>query len=215
MSEATPVKRKRGEHSSSAINRQRILDAALQVAHEYGYQGTTIPRVSRKANLPSGSVYWHFENKDMLFASLIEQSREWLVEFNTGRRPRPGESARDHLTRIYLNVDDSQSIAARDFWRMGVIFSVDQSVREQISREKFLDLRQYLKEEYTNWYRQTLPAELQEKAPHRAEQMAKFNMICVDGNLILGAVGDKLDGYLRMTGLSLISLAEAPPDVLP
>ncbi|WP_206599097.1 TetR/AcrR family transcriptional regulator [Sphingomonas turrisvirgatae] len=68
MSETEKPQRRREEHRSTAANRQRILDATLEVAHEFGYQGTTIPRVSRKANLPTGSVYWHFDSKDALFA---------------------------------------------------------------------------------------------------------------------------------------------------
>jgi len=70
--EAKKRDRPRGEHRTSAANRQKILEATLQVAQEFGYQGTTIPRVSLKAQLPTGSVYWHFESKDMLFASLME-----------------------------------------------------------------------------------------------------------------------------------------------
>lgn len=206
--------RPRGEHRTSAANRQKILEATLQVAQEYGYQGTTIPRVSRQAQLPSGSVYWHFESKDILFASLMEQSQEWLAGFHRKRRPLPGETTRQHLERIYCNAPDSEALITQDFWRLGVILSVDQSVREQVSRQRFLDLRKAVLEEYTYWYRQTLPAELQERCPDRAYKLGKFTLICTDGNLIMNASGDSLPGYLRMAGISLISLAEAPPDAL-
>ncbi len=206
--------RPRGEHRTSAANRQKILEATLQVAQEYGYQGTTIPRVSRQAQLPSGSVYWHFESKDILFASLMEQSQEWLAGFHRKRRPLPGETTRQHLERIYCNAPDSEALITQDFWRLGVILSVDQSVREQVSRQRFLDLRKAVVEEYTYWYRQTLPAELQERCPDRAYKLGKFTLICADGNLIMNASGDSLPGYLRMAGISLISLAEAPPDAL-
>lgn len=203
--------RARGEHRTSAANRQKILEATLQVAQEYGYQGTTIPRVSLKAQLPTGSVYWHFESKDMLFASLLEQGREWLDAFHRKRRPLPGETTRQHLERIYCQAPDSEALATEDFWRLGVILSVDQSVREQVSRQRFLDLRAAVLEEYTSWYRQTLPAEVQQRCPNRAAKLGKFTQICTDGNLMMNASGANLPGYLRMAGLSLISLAEAPP----
>lgn len=207
--------RARGEHRSSAINRQRILDATLEVAREYGYQGTTIPRVSLRANLPSGSVYWHFESKDILFASLMDQSYQWLVAFHEKRRPLPGETARQHLERIYCNASPNEALITQDFWRLGVILSVDQSVREQVSRQRFLDLRKAVLEEYASWYRQTLSAEIQERCPDRASKLAKFTLICADGNLIMNASGESLQDYLRMAGLSLISLAEADPVTLP
>jgi len=215
MTEAVKEKRRRGEHSSTAANRQKILDATLKVAHEYGYQGTTIPRVSRRANLPTGSVYWHFESKDMLFASLMDQSMEWLQDFNANRRPREGESTREHLMRIYTNQAAPNAVGARDFWRLGIILSMEQSVREQVSRQRFLDLRAGVLEEYTSWFAQTLPAELQAQCPNRAADLAKFQLACVDGNFILTASGDSMPAFPTMAALSLISLAEAPPSVLP
>ena len=207
--------RPRGEHRSSPANRQRILDATLEVAKEYGYQGTTIPRVSQRANLPTGSVYWHFESKDILFASLMDQSRKWLDTFHQKRRPQPGETTRQHIERIYCSAPATEPLAAQDFWRLGIILSVDQSVREQISRERFLDLRKAVVEEYASWYRMTLTPEIQQACPDRVEKLAKFTLICADGNLIMNASGDSLPDYLRMAGISLISLAEADPEVFP
>ena len=214
-SEKTSRVRPRGEHRSSPANRQRILDATLEVAKEFGYQGTTIPRVSQRAELPTGSVYWHFESKDILFASLMDQSRQWLDAFHQKRRPLPGETTRQHIERIYCNVPEFEPLATQDFWRLGMILSVDQSVREQISRQRFLDLRKAVVEEYASWYRATLPADIQEKCPGRVEKLAKFTLICADGNLIMNASGDSLPDYLRMAGISLISLAEADPELFP
>jgi AcrR family transcriptional regulator len=204
-------KRRPGEHRSTAANRQKILDATLEVAQEYGYQGTTIPRVSTKANLPTGSVYWHFESKDILFATLMDQSRAWLNELHRKRRPLPGETTRQHLERIYCNPKVTEELPAHDFWRLGVILSIDKSVPEQISRQRFLDLRRDVIEEYTSWYRATLPESIQEQCPDRAYKLGKFTLICADGNLIMNASGDSLPEYLRMAGLSLIRLAEADP----
>jgi AcrR family transcriptional regulator len=205
--------RARGEHRSSAANRQRILDATLHVAREFGYLGTTIPRVSLRAKLPTGSVYWHFESKDILFASLMDQSREWVEAFHQKRRPLPGETTRQHLERIYCNAPESEALITQDFWRLGVILSVDQSVREQVSRQRFLDLRKAVVDEYASWYRQTLPASIQAQCPDRAYKLAKFTLICADGNLIMNASGESLRDYLLMAGLSLIGLAEADPAV--
>jgi AcrR family transcriptional regulator len=215
MARAAGEERRRGEHRSSAANRQRILDATLKVAEKYGYQGTTIPRVSLMAKLPTGSVYWHFESKDMLFAALMDQSREWLGEFHARRRPLPGETARQHLERIYCRAENSEAIPAHDFWRLGVILSIDQSVREQVSRQRFLDLRAAVTDEYTSWYKQTLPKDLQDQCPNRAYQLSKYTLILADGNLIMNASGEVLSEYLLMAGLSLIRLAEASPEELP
>ena len=215
MAKADGRERRRGEHRSTAVNRQKILDATFKVAEKYGYQGTTIPRVSLKANLPTGSVYWHFESKDMLFAALMEQSSTWLADFHACRRPLPGETTRQHIGRIYCDADDSTAIPAHDFWRLGVILSIDQSVREQVSRQRFLDLRKAVIEEYASWFQQTLPADIQKKCPDRAAKLAKFTLVMADGNLVMNASGETLRDYLRMAGLSLIKLAEADPEEFP
>ena len=55
-------------------SRQRILDAATEVATERGYEGTTISLVSKKSGLPPTSIYWHFADKDDLIAAVIERS---------------------------------------------------------------------------------------------------------------------------------------------
>lgn len=56
-----------------------------------------------------------------------------------------------------------------------------------------------------------MPKDIQEKCPDRALKLGKFTLICADGNLIMNASGGSLPEYLKMAGLSLISLAEAEP----
>ena len=61
-------------------SRQRILDAATELATERGYEGTTISLVSKKSGLPPTSIYWHFTDKDDLIAAVIERSfLRWMA----------------------------------------------------------------------------------------------------------------------------------------
>ena len=80
-------------------SRQRILDAATEVATERGYEGTTISLVSKKSGLPPTSIYWHFADKDDLIAAVIERSfQRWLaaLELPSGQRgPRAGDRVGD------------------------------------------------------------------------------------------------------------------------
>ena len=62
-------KRAHGDES-----RQRILDAAAQIAGERGYDGTSVALVSERSGLPASSIYWHFESKDELIAAVIERT---------------------------------------------------------------------------------------------------------------------------------------------
>src|SRR5712692_5586943 len=69
-------KRKRANGEAS---RERILDAAAEIASERGYEGASIALVSERSGLPASSIYWHFEDKDKLIAAVIERSyNRWL-----------------------------------------------------------------------------------------------------------------------------------------
>ena len=72
---AEPRKRR----ANGEASRQRILDAAAEIAGERGYEGTSIDLVSERSGLPASSIYWHFTDKDALIAAVIERSyEEWL-----------------------------------------------------------------------------------------------------------------------------------------
>ncbi len=47
--------------------RQRIVDAAIKVFSELGYQRATVQDVVRESGLSVGAVYTHFKNKEELF----------------------------------------------------------------------------------------------------------------------------------------------------
>lgn len=62
------------------LSRERILEAAIDVVGEQGFRSTTVDSVCRRAGVPKTSIYWHFGNKDGLFAALIERiASEWTA----------------------------------------------------------------------------------------------------------------------------------------
>ncbi len=69
--EATPTRQR---YADDELSRNRILDAAAEIAAERGYEGTSIAAVSAKCGLPASSIYEHFKNKDDLIAAAIEHS---------------------------------------------------------------------------------------------------------------------------------------------
>ena len=73
------VQPKRRKRADGELSRERILDAATEIAAERGYEGTSIALVSAKCGLPASSIYWHFKDKDDLIAAVIERSfAGWL-----------------------------------------------------------------------------------------------------------------------------------------
>lgn len=67
-------RRARNRRADGERSRQRILDAAGEIASDRGYDGTSIAEISRRCGLPASSIYWHFEDKDDLMSHVIEES---------------------------------------------------------------------------------------------------------------------------------------------
>lgn len=207
MSLITNRPRRSGEHRTSAASRERILDAAFEVICDDGYSGATMAKVAKKAELPVGSVYWHFENKDLLLAALIETSFErWHDKVVAQLQPLPGEAFDQHIERIFGVSGTGRQYDAADFWRLGVILSVEKSVREQVARERFLKIRQRQRAELASWWRNTIDSAVLEHDPDLPERLSGFTLALQDGNAIAGASGESNRAFRPMLASSLIHL---------
>jgi TetR/AcrR family fatty acid metabolism transcriptional regulator len=54
-----------------AATRDRILQAAIEVFGERGYQAASMDEIARRAGSSKGGVYFHFPNKQAIFEALI------------------------------------------------------------------------------------------------------------------------------------------------
>lgn len=51
--------------------RERILEAATSFFQQYGYEGTSISRIARAAEMTPANIYWHFPSKLDLLAQVL------------------------------------------------------------------------------------------------------------------------------------------------
>ena len=131
-------KRKR---ANGAASRERILDAAAQIASERGYEGSSIALVSRRSGLPASSIYWHFEDKDKLIAAVIERSfNRWLEGTGAWVLPKRGVTRRERFT-IALCRTAKVLEDAPDFLRLGLMLALERRPREASARKLFLKVR--------------------------------------------------------------------------
>ena len=130
----------RRQRANGIESRRRILDAAVEIAGERGYEGTSIAAVSAKCGLPASSIYWHFEDKDDLIAAVIERSFDaWLSEVklpdaDTGTPLERVEAMAAGIARAL--------IAAPDFLRLGLMLSLERRPEEPRGRTVFLKVRE-------------------------------------------------------------------------
>lgn len=81
------------------LSRERILEAAIEVVGAQGFRSTTIDALCRRAGVPKTSIYWHFGNKDGLFAALIERiASQWTAAIQQ-RAYAAGPDPLDRLDR--------------------------------------------------------------------------------------------------------------------
>jgi AcrR family transcriptional regulator len=118
-------------------SRERILDAATEVATERGYDGTTISLVSKKSGLPPTSIYWHFTDKDDLIAAVIERSfARWLAALDLPGGIVGRERAIELGTQVAKALLD-----APDFLRLGLMLALERRPAEPRARQMFLQVR--------------------------------------------------------------------------
>ena len=118
---AEPRKRR----ANGEASRQRILDAAAEIAGERGYEGTSIALVSERSGLPASSIYWHFTDKDALIAAVIERSyEEWLDRVSAWAPSSSDASRHDRMAAMMERTARTLSESG-DFLRLGLMLSLE------------------------------------------------------------------------------------------
>ncbi|HZC94248.1 MAG TPA: helix-turn-helix domain-containing protein [Mycobacterium sp.] len=134
---AKKVQPERRKRADGELSRERILDAATEIAAERGYEGASIALVSAKCGLPASSIYWHFKNKDDLIAAVIERSfGDWLKAWQV---PDEGP-ARERLVGMAMQLAKAL-LDSPDFIRLGLMLALERRPVEPRAREMFIQSR--------------------------------------------------------------------------
>lgn len=185
-------------------SRRRIIDAARTIAAERGYEGTSIALVCEACGLPASSLYWHFSDKDGLFAAIIEDSfADWTEAMRLASARRKGESRQQCLERQLQHT--GQTLAASpDFLRLGLMLSLERRPTELSARKAFLRVRAKATESIAESY-----ADLFGIDREQALVLARTVMIAADGIFIMREIeGPSFDvaEAFRLAAVSLIAV---------
>ncbi|MGW3401883.1 TetR/AcrR family transcriptional regulator [Streptomyces zhihengii] len=153
----------RKKRANGVESRQRILDAAVEIAGERGYEGTSIAAVSAKCGLPASSIYWHFKDKDDLIAAVIERSFEtWLAAVEL-----PSEETGTPLERVTAMAGGvgKSLIDAPDFLRLGLMLALERRPAEPRGRTVFLQVRDIARAKIADMAQALVP-DLDEESVH-------------------------------------------------
>src|SRR5215208_7861080 len=72
-------RRKRAAHLGPERRRPQVLDAALELFLEHGYDGTSMDAVARAAGVSKPVVYACYPSKDELFKALLSREEERVL----------------------------------------------------------------------------------------------------------------------------------------
>ena len=146
------VPERRATNARGSASRERILDAAADVAGERGYEGTSINLVSQRSRLPASSIYWHFKDKDELIAAVIERSFDGWVKALEQPPVVPEGATRE--TIFHLNFRRNGRVLAEfpDFLRLGLMLILERRPREATARQKFMEVRRVTEDRLFGFY---------------------------------------------------------------
>jgi AcrR family transcriptional regulator len=74
------ARRQRAAHLGPERRRPQVLDAALELFLEHGYDGTSMEAVARAAGVTKPVVYACFPGKEELFRALLRREEERILE---------------------------------------------------------------------------------------------------------------------------------------
>jgi AcrR family transcriptional regulator len=184
-------------HRQGAESRERILDAALEIAAERGYDGTTIALVCQATGLPASSVYWHFTNKDALLAEVLEHSySRWRAGEEAFEAADGGDlherfAARFERVRLGL-------VEQPEFWRLGLRLSLLSGPDEIAARTRFLQVRQQTVDATVGWCVDALGAPALARHPALPELLTQLLMAAGDG-FFMAVQSDRHWDFDRLT----------------
>jgi len=193
-------------------SRRRILEATFEIANELGYEGTSIAKVSERCGLPASSVYWHFRNKDDLFAEVIQHSFDaWLATLPRWE-PEPGTPRRE-LLAARLRATVAGYASSPEFWRLGLMLTLEHKLDEPTARARFRQIRRDMIARVERWWQHLLGPDVVAARPHLATQLAQFTMAATDGLFIASQAGDDWD-LPALAGLLAAGLDHLATDAL-
>jgi AcrR family transcriptional regulator len=99
-----------------AEKRAEILNAALKLFAEGGYEPTTVDEIAARAGIGKGTIYLYFENKEQIFLAVIEAGLIGIDKRFTAIIKGPGS----YIERIRALIQDQLQLAIDhiDFYRI-------------------------------------------------------------------------------------------------
>jgi AcrR family transcriptional regulator len=194
---ATSGRKPGSSDNRKAETQARILEAALVLFAERGFDGASISAIASRAHVSRATVFWHFGDKATLFQEAL---RRMLVPFvEELRKTLQHLDARKRffeLFNVYEQFVSSHQEKIEIFVRWGL---ESHTLRASLQKSLFA-----LHDEFARDIRESF-LELWDDPAEAAELAAAF-IALLDGNLLLGLLEtNPHNRELRSSGLRLVA----------
>lgn len=125
---------------SRVSNRQKILEAGLQVVHEHGYANASVRDIVAAAGVPQGSFTNHFASKEAFGLEIIDR---YLADTRDVLEKTLLDETRPPLARLEACIDTGRDLLNEDCMRRGCMlgnFTAEASTDSEQMRSKLLSV---------------------------------------------------------------------------
>ena len=126
------------------LRKDQILDAALTVLVQHGYEGSRMDDVVSESQLSKGAIYWYYKSKKAMYLDLVNF---WVIRYSAtiNHLVEKDQSAPDQLKSLFnyfidqYESDPDPFIALTEFWSMA---QKDNDFREKLQKvySQFLEV---------------------------------------------------------------------------
>lgn len=118
--------------------RQRILNAALELFAQYGYEAVSVGQIAEAVGIKAPSLYKHFKSKQDIFDSILAQMEQLDAEH--ARQYTLPEGTAEEMADAYQNAAVSDLIAfSKAQFRYWTEESFSSCFRRMLTLEQFRD----------------------------------------------------------------------------
>ena len=93
----------------AGIRKKELLDAALELFHESGYDNTSINDIINKVGVTKGAFYYHFNSKAEVLDTIALQQAEEMVGVFFRASDENGKNALEKINRIISAMQEYRS----------------------------------------------------------------------------------------------------------
>ena len=111
------------DQTKQDLRKDQILDAALTVLVQNGYEGSRMDDVVSKSQLSKGAIYWYYKSKKAMYLDLVNF---WVIRYSAtiNHLVENDQAAPDQLKSLFnyfidqYESDPDPFIALTEFWSM-------------------------------------------------------------------------------------------------